>query len=99
MSNDTENAYSHFQSLDTNEGATAAVVDMLTKACSAGDETQKPSLLTWAIDGDNLKMLRDKIKESAGEQILQLHKYITSALSTFSIAHWDLQKAERSAAF
>lgn len=67
MSNDTANAYSYFNSLDTNEGATAAAVDMLTKACSAGDSTNKPGLLNWAIDGDNLKTLRDKIKESAGE--------------------------------
>ena len=67
MSNDTANAYSYFNSLDTNEGATAAAVDMLTKACGAGDGTNKPSLLNWAIDGDNIKTLRDKIKESASE--------------------------------
>lgn len=67
MSNDTPNAYSYSQSLDTNEGATAAVVDMLTKACGAGDATNKPALLSWAIDGNNMKTLRDKIKESASE--------------------------------
>lgn len=65
MSNDTANAYSYFNSLETNEGATAAVVDMLTKACSAGDDTNKVNLLDWASDQDNLKNLRDKIKESA----------------------------------
>lgn len=67
MSNSAPNAYNYSQSLDTNEGATAAVVDMLTKACSAGDETHKITLLSWASDGDNIKTLRDKIKESASE--------------------------------
>lgn len=66
MSIDMANAYNHYGILDTNEGATAAVVDIITKACSAGDETYKVSILDWAVEGDNLKMLRNKIKESAG---------------------------------
>ena len=63
----TMNAYNYSNELTTNEGATAAVVDMLTKACCAGDGTNKVSLLVWACDQDNLKTLRDKIKESASE--------------------------------
>lgn len=63
----TLNAYNYSNELTKNEGATAAVVELLAKACSAGDGTNKVSLLGWACDQDNLKNLRDKIKESASE--------------------------------
>lgn len=65
MSEDKANAYSHYGTLNSNEGATAAAVDIITKACGAGDDTHKPGVLAWAIQGDNLKKLRDKIKEAA----------------------------------
>ena len=67
MSNDTLNAYNYSGALEQNDVATAAVVDILTKACSAGDDTNKINLLIWASEADNLKTLRDKIKESASE--------------------------------
>lgn len=65
MSEKTSNAYSSFGILERNNGATAAAVEMLTSACSAGDESSKLQILNWAIEGDNLKSLRDKIKEAA----------------------------------
>ena len=65
MSTSIANAYSHNGMLETNKGATAAVVDILTKACGAGDGTHKTAILSWAVEGDNLKALRDKIKECA----------------------------------
>ncbi|WP_345869459.1 hypothetical protein [Shewanella algae] len=65
MSESKANAYSHYGTLKSNEGATAAAVDIITSACGAGDDTHKIGILAWAIDEDNLKKLRDKIKESA----------------------------------
>ena len=65
MSESKSNAYSHTQGLSNNSGATAAVVDMLTAACSAGDDTHKTQILNWGLEDDNIKKLRDKIKESA----------------------------------
>ncbi|MEP7731461.1 hypothetical protein [Marinomonas primoryensis] len=65
MSDKTSNAYSYRDSLARNKGATAAAVDMLTAACGAGDDTSKIEILNWAVEGDNLKNLRDKIKEAA----------------------------------
>jgi hypothetical protein len=65
MSDNQSNAYSHYAKLSTDAGATAAAVDLLTKACGAGDETYKGNLLEWASTEDNLKKLRDKIKECA----------------------------------
>ncbi|SDO15262.1 hypothetical protein [Vreelandella arcis] len=65
MSEGKANAYSHYGMLHLNEGATAAAVDIITSACGAGDDTHKAGILAWAIEEDNLKKLRDKIKESA----------------------------------
>ncbi|KXS31101.1 MAG: Uncharacterized protein AWT59_2781 [Candidatus Gallionella acididurans] len=65
MSDSISNAYNHSGTLQTNKGATAAVVDMLTSACGAGDETNKQYLLEWALAHGNFKKLRDVIKESA----------------------------------
>lgn len=62
------NAFSHYNVLMTNKGATAAAVDMVTKACNAGDESSKLRTLNWAIEGDNLKKLRDKIRSCASEK-------------------------------
>ena len=67
MSSNTANAYNYLGTLESNDGATAAAVDMLTKACTAGDTTSKTVVLKWAIDGDNLMKLRDKIKECASK--------------------------------
>jgi len=65
MSESKANAYSYCGRLNTNEGATAAAVDIITNACGAGDDTHKEGVLAWTIEEDNLKKLRDKIKESA----------------------------------
>ena len=67
MSNQTPNAYNYSQDLDSNVGATAAAVDIITKACGAGDDTNKISILNWAAEGENLKQLRDKIKNCVNE--------------------------------
>lgn len=67
MSKTESNAYSNSGMLETNEGATAAAIDLLTHACAAGDETNKVNLLTWISDGDNLVTLRNKIKEAASD--------------------------------
>ncbi|WCN09105.1 hypothetical protein [Marinomonas mediterranea] len=66
MSDKTSNAYTSKTALNTNAGATAAAVDMITTACGAGDETSKTHILEWAADKDNLINLRDSIK-AAGE--------------------------------
>ena len=68
MSDKTANAYSYNSYLTSNTGATAAAVDMITKACGAGDDTHKTHILEWAADGENLKKLRDSIKEAAAEK-------------------------------
>ncbi|NLU98940.1 hypothetical protein B6N13_12705 [Marinomonas sp. UCMA 3892] len=68
MSDKTSNAYSNSTGLKSNKGATAAAVDMITAACGAGDDTAKQEILNWAAEGDNLKNLRDKIKEAAAEE-------------------------------
>ena len=65
MSEGKSNAYSHYGMLDSNKGATAAAVDIVTSACGAGDDTHKTGILAWAIEEDNFKKLRDKIKEAA----------------------------------
>jgi hypothetical protein len=49
--------------LTTNNGATEAAIEMINTAC-----TSTAHALEWAIEGDNLKKLRDKIKESASKQ-------------------------------
>lgn len=68
MSENTANAYSYFASLKTNAGATAAAIDIITKACAGGGERSKELILDWATHGKNLKDLRDKIKEAAAEE-------------------------------
>lgn len=68
MSQNTPNSYSYRDTLDTDSGATAAAVDILTKACSAGDESSKIGLLNWIIEGENFKNLRDKIKDAATDE-------------------------------
>ncbi len=65
MADSTVNAYNHAGILQTNKGATAAVVDILTSACCAGDDTNKTGLLNWALAEGNFKKLRDIIKDSA----------------------------------
>ena len=67
MSNATPNAYNLPSVLTTNAGATAAAVDIITKACGAGDDTSKIQVLDWAAKGNNLIALRNKIKAAAGE--------------------------------
>lgn len=68
MSDEMSNAYSYYNQLSSNAGATAAAVDMITKACGAGDGTGKLYVLGWAADGENLKKLRDSIKAAAAEE-------------------------------
>ena len=68
MSVETANAYVYRGHLQSNAGATAAAVDMITAACGAGDATHKTQVLNWAVEGDNLKNLRDKIKAAAAEE-------------------------------
>ena len=65
MSTPEQNSYSYHGILSQNNGATAAAVSIVEKACGAGDDTHKIAVLNWACEGDNLKNLRDKIKESA----------------------------------
>jgi len=65
MSDKQANAYTHIDALDTNEGATAAAVDMLTKACASSGEGQKIGLINGIIQHDYIVKLRDKIKEAA----------------------------------
>lgn len=67
MSDSISNVYTRPVGLKNNAGATAAAVDMITKACGAGDDTAKQEILNWAAEGDNLKNLRDKIKEAAAD--------------------------------
>ena len=55
MAESTVNAYNYRNVLHTNEGATAAVVEILTSACSAGDETNKTALLNWGLSEGNFK--------------------------------------------
>lgn len=68
MSDKQANAYTHQDCLRTNEGATAAAVDILTKAASS-QETNGSSvgLIRCAIKEDFIKELRDKIKAAASE--------------------------------
>lgn len=54
-----------FDFLKNNETATAAVLELVAAACHGG---QSHGALVWAAEGDNLKKLRDKIKESASEK-------------------------------
>ena len=54
-----------YAGLNDNKVATAAAVELIKSACSAGDNTHKIDLLVWAASDDNIKKLRDKIKESA----------------------------------
>lgn len=68
MSDKTSNAYSSPDLLKYNSGATAAAVDMITKACGSGGDTGKVAILKWVSAGDNLKDLRDKIKAAAAEE-------------------------------
>lgn len=65
MSESIVNAYSVSHTLSTNAGATAAAIEIIASACSAGDESSKVGLLEWVIDGDNFQALADKIKQSA----------------------------------
>jgi hypothetical protein len=65
MSDETANAYVYSGHLQSNAGATAAAVDMITKACGSGGDTGKIAILRWVSEGNNLKELRDKIKEAA----------------------------------
>lgn len=62
MSNDI---FSSATSLEYNSGATAAALDLVGRACTAGDNTSKVGLLKWITEGNNLEVLRDKIKASA----------------------------------
>lgn len=62
------NCYSAFKALDSNKGATAAAIDIVTSACKGSSgATHTTQVLEWAIDGENFKKLRDKIKECATE--------------------------------
>lgn len=67
MSDNEENAYKNMSYLHTNEGATAAAVEMLTKACSSAGEGQKINLISQIIQQDFIMVLRDKIKAAASE--------------------------------
>lgn len=67
MSDNEENAYKNMSYLHTNEGATAAAIDMLTKACSSAGEGQKVNLISQILKQDYIVALRDKIKEAASE--------------------------------
>tara|TARA_Y100000589_G_C26749954_1_gene465347 strand:+ start:218 stop:427 length:210 start_codon:yes stop_codon:yes gene_type:complete len=69
MSESKSTVFSVAHVLTRNSVATAAALDLVAKACTAGDETSKVSLLQWISEGDNLKSLRDKIKESAGDKV------------------------------
>lgn len=64
MSNDV---FSSQTTLEYNSGATAAALHIVGLACSAGDDTSKVALLKWLVDGNNLELLRDKIKASAAD--------------------------------
>ena len=68
MSNATPNAYNLPSVLTTNAGATAAAVDMITKACGASDDASKIEVLNWAVKGYNIIDLRNKIKAAAAEE-------------------------------
>lgn len=68
MSDGQKNAYTHQDSLRTNEGATAAAVDILTKAASSEDpKGSSVGLIRCAVQEDFIKELRDKIKAAASE--------------------------------
>jgi hypothetical protein len=71
MSDKLSNICSNDHQLQSNSGATATAVDMITKACGAGDETAKMQILNWASDGENLINLRNKIKDSAKHSTLK----------------------------
>lgn len=60
------NVYSAYKVLKENSGATAAAVELVNAACSS-DTTKTTQALDWAIEGDNLRKLRDKIKECASD--------------------------------
>ena len=66
MSETTSTAYDYYSNLSSNEGATAAVVDMITKACT-GAGGNSLGVLKWAAHENNVNLLRDKIKASAKE--------------------------------
>jgi len=65
LSDSIQNTYNMYAGLNENNVATAAAVELIKSACSAGDGTSKVNLLEWAANGDNIKNLRDRIKESA----------------------------------
>lgn len=67
MSENSKNVYTHYKALRTKEGATAAAIDMVSKACRAGGETHKEAILEWVSKENNLKTLRDKIISCATE--------------------------------
>jgi len=62
------NIYSAYQVLKNNSGATAAAVELVNAACRCSSGTSKTTqALDWAVEGDNLRKLRDKIKECASD--------------------------------
>ena len=68
MSEKTHNAYDIQHTLRTNEGATAAAIEIIRSALNNGGEDNKKLLLNWMGESDILKNLGDKIKESAARK-------------------------------
>ncbi len=65
MSNGSLNVFNMSSHLAENDVATAAALDLISKACSAGDDSSKKNLLIWAATEGNIKKLRDAIIDSA----------------------------------
>jgi len=65
-----KNVYSIKTTLKANSGSTAAALDLIGRIASGSDQSSfhKIDVLNWVNEGDNLKILRDKIKECAGNE-------------------------------
>ena len=61
-------SYTKAQHLHGNDYATAAAIDLIKAACTTSSASSNTvQALKWAVTDDNLKKLRDKIKESASK--------------------------------
>jgi hypothetical protein len=63
-----DSAYGNTDFLKDNDVATAAAVELIKTACGSAATAGGVHALEWATKDDNLKKLRDKIKESASKQ-------------------------------
>jgi hypothetical protein len=58
------NVYNMSESLTEDSVATAAAIDLIKSALSAGD-SNRIAVLKWVCEEGNVKNMRDRIKESA----------------------------------